>query len=276
MELDFLADRGSDIAATHEAGSLPCGSLRLADRGFFSTEVLRRDDRTGVFYVSRLPCHVPVHRQGGPGRRLPDVLRDAKEDRIDETVGLTADGYSCRMVAIRCPEPVARRRLDRLLDRAREKGKTVTLAQRTMCEWTVLVTNLPASYTPEQLVVLYRVRWQIECLFKRWKHWGKWGSSRGRDPNRVMCEFYAKLTGLMLLNAMVLMSSGTLAKASMLRRENCVRAMIPLLRLMLDDGEKLMVVLQKQQARLEKVRKRSRRKKAPNTRELLFGATLKT
>ena len=47
----------------------------------------------------------------------------------------------------------------------------------------VLITDLPAeTFTPEEICVLYRVRWQVELLYKAWKSGGGVGRSRGRRP----------------------------------------------------------------------------------------------
>lgn len=50
----------------------------------------------------------------------------------------------------------------------------------------------------EQLHTLYRARWQIERLFKRWKSLGKLDTSTSADPLRRTCERYAKLLAVLV------------------------------------------------------------------------------
>jgi hypothetical protein len=59
---------------------------------------------------------------------------------------------------------VVRRRLEDLEKKQRKKQRKVSEAQRMLCEWTVMITDLldAERYTAEQLWVLYRVRWQVE------------------------------------------------------------------------------------------------------------------
>ncbi len=71
----------------------------------------------------------------------------------------------------------------------------------------ILVTNVAAARrSVEALLVLARLRWQIELLFKLWKSQGQVDESRSAKPYRILCEVYAKLIA-MVLQHWVLMTS---------------------------------------------------------------------
>ena len=62
----------------------------------------------------------------------------------------------------------------------------------------------------QEAQVLYRVRWQLELLFKLWKGVGEidGGSGwRSQKPERILCEVYAKLPG-QIVAQWVIVSSG--------------------------------------------------------------------
>ncbi len=105
-------------------------------------------------------------------------------DRVDTLVTLGSKGrrLTCRLVAIRTPPEVAQVRLERLEKTLKKKGEAERGPCRVLCQWTVLITNLldTERFSMEQLGVLYRVRWQIELMFKRWKSGGGLGQSRKR------------------------------------------------------------------------------------------------
>lgn len=62
-----------------------------------------------------------------------------------------------------------------------------------------VITNAPSSLlTLEQARVLYRVRWQIERLFRLWKETLFVDQWLSRHPHRILCEIYAKLIGALL------------------------------------------------------------------------------
>ena len=58
-------------------------------------------------------------------------------------------------------------------------------------DFIVLATNLP--YTSEQICELYRVRWQIELVFKRLKSLFEFGNVPAKNPDSVKAWFYGKL-----------------------------------------------------------------------------------
>ena len=80
-----------------------------------------------------------------------------------------------------------------------------------MCHWTVLFSNIPADWlNAEQLWILYRLRWQIELLFKRFKSEGGLAQSDSGKRYRVESEWYVKLLGQVIRNWLQLLRGGPL------------------------------------------------------------------
>lgn len=216
-----VAARVSDRALHPELPAPPRGSLLLLDLGFFDLRRMKRDTERGTFWISRVPTRLTVRGAGEPPSDLAGWLDRCKGDRIDAMVILgTGEQLACRLVAVRVPKDVAELRLKRLKKKLKKKGRKLSRAQRVLCEWTVMVTNLddPELFTAEELWVLYRVRWQVELLFKRWKSDGGLAFSRGRSsPNRALCEFLAKLMAVLIKHWATLLRGGPLHAVSAAR-----------------------------------------------------------
>ena len=57
----------------------------------------------------------------------------------------------------------------------------------SLCGWTVFFTNVPRwLLSLQEAWVMYRVRWQVELLFKMWKSDCKVDESRSEAPERVL------------------------------------------------------------------------------------------
>ena len=75
-----------------------------------------------------------------------------------------------RMIASRLPEDKALLARERLIRKAKKKQtKNIKEATFVYGGWIILMTTLGSDYSTEDLLTMYRARWQIELLFKRIK-----------------------------------------------------------------------------------------------------------
>jgi DDE family transposase len=209
FNLQLKPARDSDTTFAAARQPLPRGALRLADLGFFDLDVLLGYHLDGVFYITRAQPHTTLCVAG---RCLPlwEYLRDCDESRLEQRVALGQDGrLPCRLLAWRCPPEVVARRRQKARVQASRHGRALSKRVWVMCAWTVLFTNVPAQKaTADEVWVLYRVRWQVELLFKRWKSLARVGHSVGRKVQRVLCEVYAKLLGVVVRSWLLLLAAG--------------------------------------------------------------------
>ena len=223
--LQLQAGKDSDAAAALNTAALPPGSLRLADLGYFDLGVLAGYGRRGVYWLTRLKQQTAVFVGGQRVGDLAAWLAGQGGDRVEQAVELGCrDRLACRLLAARVPEAVAARRRQRLQKEARDKGEKVRPGRLALCAWSVWVTNVPAALLSlDEALVLGRVRWQVELLFKLWKSQGgidRWRSDR---PYRVLCEVYAKLLAMVVQHWVLLTSWGQAAGRSTARAARQVR-----------------------------------------------------
>src|SRR6202030_3317175 len=109
-----------------------------------------------------------------------------------------------RLILVRVPEEVARERQERLRQNVRDKqGKEPSDEMLYLAQWLILLTNLPRRRAESfQVIVLLRLRWQIERLFRLWKEGGKIDEWRSCKPFRILCELYGKLCAMVMQQAL--------------------------------------------------------------------------
>ncbi len=175
---------------------LPAGSLRLADLGYFKVAHLAQMDAAGVYWLSRVQSNTHLLDEGGQQWDLASWLGRQPTDRVDSAIRLgAADRLPCRLVAVRAPQTVAQQRRRRLRREAKRRGYTPSKTSLSLAGWLLWVTNLPPDrLSLDEALVLARVRWQIELLFKLWKSEGHLDQSRSHQPYRILAEFFAKFT----------------------------------------------------------------------------------
>jgi len=137
-----------------------------------------------------------------------------------------------------------------------------------------VVLNIPLETLslPEALV-LVRVRWQVELLFKLWKSYARVDVWRSQNPWRILCELYAKLIVVLILHWASLTSLWKQPNRSLFKAADAVRKYTAALALHLSDRTLLPWVLDRLQMCLAATGRMNRRRKHPNTYQLLFDSS---
>lgn len=219
------AGRNCDYKTLLQQAQLPKGALRIADLGYFDSEVFERFSRDGVFWLSRLHFGMKVFCEGKPVALMRWLA--AQDGPVDRWVSLgNKQQLRCRLLAWRVPEEVANRRRQKLIENARRKGRRLPTAERLdWCHWTILVTNVPEEMlSPEEAAVLYRARWQIELLFKRWKSQGGIAELSGSTPERQMAKVWARLLAVIVEHWLLLTSVWGNARCSLAKACDAIRS----------------------------------------------------
>lgn len=178
------------------------GSLTIMDLGYFCLDAFKAIMATPAYVLSRyLPKVGLLTPDGQPLSLLPLVQAQAG-NHFDLEIKLGQQAkhrLPWRLLGLRLPQELADRRRQKAKDKARRTHKGVTQAYLATLDWTLFVTNVPPEMlTIEQVAVLYRVRWQIELVFKLWKSYAGLKRVAGWRKERVLVEIYAKLIGLVL------------------------------------------------------------------------------
>lgn len=106
-----------------------------------------------------------------------------------------------RLVACRKPSEACAHSRRRVRERARQKKQTVDARTFEAADYVLLLTSLPAAAFPAAAVLeLYRLRWQVELAFKRWKSLLDLGALPARTADLAMTWILAKLIAVLLLD----------------------------------------------------------------------------
>lgn len=199
------AGRASDRAVAFRARP-PVGSLTIRDLGYFQLDDMRHDQRDGRHWLCRLKPQTAVFLPDGTRLNLFAWLNAQGTTQVDQAVHMgVAQHLPVRLLAVRVPAQVAEQRRRRLQQDARKKGRTVRAETLAACDWTLIVTTVPVDQLSlTEALVLLKLRWQIELLFKLWKDHGHLDESRGRRPVRVLTEVYAKFIAMIIQHWLLL------------------------------------------------------------------------
>ena len=165
--------------------------LFLSDLGYFKTDTfLKIDQNKGQFFLSKLKYKVKIYDTDGNEIDLLKMLKK-KPDQIDMTIKIGE--LECRLVGKRLAEEIINQRMRKVNKENKKKGRSVTKEYKLFLSYGFYITNLPEKFSFDFLYTVYRLRWQIELLFKTWKSILKIHYIRAAKEPRVLCQVYGKL-----------------------------------------------------------------------------------
>jgi len=145
----------------------------IADRGYGRERGIRKVADAGARFIVRISWqNLPLVSEDGTPFDILEALRAIEEAQPAEyRVRLRGDptGRVYRFVAVRKSEPAAAESRRKLRISGRKDGRTLDLRTLEVAGYILVVTNLEASFTAEQVLELYRLRWQVEIRFKSLK-----------------------------------------------------------------------------------------------------------
>ncbi len=247
-------------------------SLRIADLGYFDTEVFEQESAAGEYWLSRVKVgNLVLFDEAGNRLDLPTFLAQKALDHSYECqVQVSATRrVRARLIAFPVPEEVAVKRQADNARKAQRHSRKVNPTLQELAHWTLLITNVPVDLlSAHEALILLRARWQIELLYKLWKQYAQADASRSQDPWRLLCDIYAKLTGMIIVHWLMIIGCWQVPNRSMVKAAQAIRRQVNLIARALNGRDDLHRVLQEIIEGLDRCCQNTR-KKHPNTSQLL-------
>ena len=202
--------RFTDLAITEArtAEALCCvavrpGDVMVHDRGYARVRNFAHARANGADFLTRIGwCSLKLFDVAGQSFDLLAALPESGAPVVEHQVriGSARAGVQARLIIARKPAAATERQQVRLRRKASRKGhKTDPRALRT-AGFMMLLTSLSGERaTAEEVVRLYRMRWQIELAFKRLKSLGGFAELRASDPRLARSWLLAHLIAAVLV-----------------------------------------------------------------------------
>jgi hypothetical protein len=204
--IELTDDSGGEHFGRTNGGE---GELILGDRGYAHSTRIFEARRAGAHVLVRVG-HSAVPMWNLDGNRLDPLAwarrkrsKAGRPSRVEEAmIVLGNDGEECclgRLIVIRKSVAATERERARIRKECGRKGKTPTERSLAAAAFTFLVTTVPKKEASAvMLSELYRVRWQVELAFKRWKSLMKLSDLRAREPGLARAYILGKLIAALL------------------------------------------------------------------------------
>jgi hypothetical protein len=194
------------------------GDWVLADRGYCHAEALGAAARQGAFFTVRLnPQGIRLQTPGGDLYPLVSHLRELKaaDQTAEWAVRIPLPGpqgpLAVRLCAVRKSAGAIALAQARLRRKARKQGWRVQPESLLYAQYVMVLSTFPAAqYSTSRVLEAYRLRWQVELVFKRLKQIAQLGHLPKHDPESSQAWLYGKLL-VALLTEKVIQSAHALS-----------------------------------------------------------------
>src|SRR5216683_4311422 len=180
LAYDFTAGRLGQVQVTDRRGGehlgryqWQAGDVIVADRGYGYRRSVALAVRQQADVVLRIhPATFPLETDAGQPFAILRWLRQRGETARDWHGWCRWQGqrYRVRLIAAKLDPATARQARRRQRRKAQKAGRTITAPTLAGAGWLLVITTLSAAtWSPTDVLFLYRARWQVELVFKKMK-----------------------------------------------------------------------------------------------------------
>ncbi len=199
--------RAADQSYIQYLEVVKAGSLVIMDLGYYRLASFLSIAEMGAFFLSRYQYGTCVSSSDGSKIDLLTWMPAQNQKVLDLHVLVGANPrkqIACRLVATPVPLAVAEERRRKAKLSAAKRGRILSDDYLAFLSWTIFLTNVPETMlSASQVTQFYRIRWQIELVFKFWKSYCGLATLSAFRPERIFTELFAKLFSAVIVNFLI-------------------------------------------------------------------------
>jgi len=201
--------RNDATDATETQKRISKTNLIIRDLGYYNLSVLTGFDREGAFFISRLNATTLIYDKGQTDslqfKTLYEQMKKRNLTSCEKQVLVgKKEQAQFRLIVQIVPEDVYEKRIRKVEIYNKTKGWNTTDDYKARCRFNLFITNIPIlNITLEEITLLYRLRWQVELMFKSWKSVCAIHKLQPMKYERFACLLFAKLI-LIVVNLQII------------------------------------------------------------------------
>ncbi|WP_317196010.1 IS4 family transposase [Dawidia soli] len=198
---DMMGARINDFAYAHPLlDNVHPKELIIRDLGYYRIDSFKKIEARGAYYISRrLPTtkiYECLSEDALDYKTLYQRLKKSRRGYLDMPVYLGEEAkFPVRLIVMLLPAEAVKRRRKKKIYRKNAHPEIYDYLQYM----NVFITNVPDTMlSVNQINDLYRIRWQVEIMFKTWKSILKIDKVRKMKSDRVKCYLLGRFLWILL------------------------------------------------------------------------------
>lgn len=182
-------------------GAVMKGDLTIRDLGYFVLKYFIAAKTAGAFFISRLHAKINVYLMKGNDfeeldfGKLYQVMKKNHIDKLEKEVYIGKDEkLPVRLIIELMPDEVFNTRMLKINKYNKKKGYKTSKNFSNRARFNLFISNIPLKMIDgEAIAKIYKIRWQIELVFKIWKSIFGLDNITSMKYERLMCILNARL-----------------------------------------------------------------------------------
>jgi hypothetical protein len=256
-EFDIKSGQGNDLTITpanrpdsrDAAGTtylVKEGDLTIRDLGYFSLKYFKAAQKNRAYFLSRLNTNVIVYQKKEDKYieldfgKLYQTMKEGRLLRLDIQAYIGRDDkFPVRLIIEPCPDEVFNTRMKKINKENKKRGNKTSDGYKDRARFSLYMTNVPSDKIEGGAISkIYKIRWQIELVFKTWKSIFNLDKVKKMKYGRLMC-----LLNIRLLLIMINWEVFSVQRAMLFKKTGKLLSQAKSLRTLKDNIEKIRKVL---------------------------------
>jgi hypothetical protein len=217
-EFDIKAGEVSDLTITpanvpdnkntsQTIGKVRKGDLIIRDLGYSILSCFNTINTAEAYFISRLNISILVYEMKDNKlvelnfEKLYQMMKESKIKRLEKQVIIgKEDKLPVRIIIELMPEEIVNKRLKKTNDYNKRKGNKTSDNYKIRACFNLYITNIEDVVLEAGAIVqIYKIRWQVELIFKAWKSIFGIDNNNQMKYERLLCLLNIRLL-LILIN----------------------------------------------------------------------------
>lgn len=200
------ATRNDQQDSKETLDSIRPGDLLIRDLGYSTINYMKGVAERQACFINRLPTGTNIYQKAGNEYqeiKLTDInelfsKNNLPQIEINIFIG-KKEKLPVRLVIVPVPDDVYKQRIKDAEKSLASKGCSPSKEYKARCRYNLFITNAPEKkMSTAQIVEIYKLRWQIEIIFKAWKSVVEIHRTKNLRKERFECQLLAKMICILM------------------------------------------------------------------------------
>lgn len=175
------------------------GDLIIRDLGYYSDDLIAHYIKSEAFFISKLYHNVSVRLDPNKDEKLDfqklyEQMVSLHQTHRDINIYIGKKKRPVRLIITLMPDEVYKKRVTKVNKKNQSSGYTTTKEFKNRAYFNLFICNIPSEQCSYKTICnLYKIRWQIELVFKVWKSVLNIHKLPKMSSARMLTTLYAKL-----------------------------------------------------------------------------------